>query len=183
MARKPKKEKSVKEEEIKENLPEEEVQETQVGLNDEKTPEEEPETIDWKDRYLRLSAEFDNFKKRTLKEKMELMRTAGEDIFLNILPVIDDFDRAIDSVEKAKDIEALKEGFKLINSKFIEFLKQRGVQEIEAKGTEFNTDIHMAVTKIPAPTPELKGKVVDVITKGYYLKEKVLRFSQVVVGD
>lgn len=135
------------------------------------------------DKYLRLAAEYDNYRRRTLKEKMELSKTAGEDILVNILPVVDDFERGLDNIDKAKDIEAVKEGVQLIYNKFKDFLKQRGVKEIEAKETEFDTDMHEALTKIPAPTEELKGKVVDVIEKGYYLNDKIIRFSKVVVGE
>ncbi len=135
------------------------------------------------DRYMRLAAEYDNYRRRTLKERMELMKTAGEDILINILPVMDDFERALGSINQAKEISAVKEGVQLIYSKFKEFLKQRGVKEIEAKEKEFNTDLHEAITKIPAPDKKLKGKVVDVVEKGYYLNEKVIRFSKVVIGE
>lgn len=135
------------------------------------------------DKYLRLAAEYDNYRKRTLKEKMELTKSAGEDILINILPVIDDFERGLGTIDQAKDIEAVKEGVQLIYNKFREFLKQRGIKEIEAKEKDFDTDMHEAITKIPAPKDELKGKVVDVIEKGYYLNEKVIRFSKVVIGE
>ncbi|NOZ46723.1 MAG: nucleotide exchange factor GrpE [Chlorobi bacterium] len=135
------------------------------------------------DKYLRLSAEYDNFRKRTLKEKMELTKTGGEDILLNILPVVDDFERALGSMDKIEDIKALKEGIMLIYNKFIDFLKSRGVKEIEAMHQKFNTDEHEALTQIPAPNKKLKGKVVDVIEKGYYLHDKIIRFSKVVVGQ
>ena len=135
------------------------------------------------DKYLRLAAEYDNYRRRTLKERMELTKTAGEDILVNILPVMDDFERALGSIDQAKEISAVKEGVQLIYTKFIEFLKQRGVKEIEAKEKEFDTDLHEAITKIPAPDKKLKGKVVDVVEKGYYLNEKVIRFSKVVIGE
>ena len=135
------------------------------------------------DKYLRLAAEYDNYRKRTLKEKMELSKSAGENILINILPVIDDFERGLGTIDQAKDIKAVKEGVQLIYNKFSEFLKQRGVKEIDAKEKDFDTDMHEAITKIPAPTDKLKGKVVDVIEKGYYLNEKVIRFSKVVIGE
>ncbi len=135
------------------------------------------------DKYLRLAAEYDNYRRRTLKERMELTKTAGEDILINILPVMDDFERALGSIDQAKEISAVKEGVQLIYTKFKEFLKQRGVKEIEAKEKEFDTDLHEAITKIPAPNKKLKGKVVDVVEKGYYLNEKVIRFSKVVIGE
>lgn len=135
------------------------------------------------DKYLRLSAEYDNYRKRTLKEKMELIRSGGEDILLNILPVIDDFERAIGSIDKEKDSGAIKEGLYLIYNKFVDFMKSRGVKEIEAINNDFNTDEHEAITKIPAPNKKLKGKVIDVVEKGYYLHDKVIRYSKVVIGE
>ena len=135
------------------------------------------------DKYLRLSAEFDNYRKRTLRERMELTKTAAESVMLSILPVTDDFERAIHSIEQGADFEAVKEGILLIYIKFKEFNKQNGITEIDAEGKPFNTDLHEALTKIPAPTEELKGKIIDVIQKGYYLNEKVIRFAKVVVGE
>lgn len=135
------------------------------------------------DKYLRLAAEFDNYRKRTLKERMDLMKSAGEDILINIIPVMDDFERGLEVIDKANEISAVKEGVQLIYNKFKDFLKQRGVKEIEAKENDFDTDLHEAVTKIPAPDEKLKGKVVDVVEKGYYLNEKVIRFSKVVIGE
>lgn len=135
------------------------------------------------DKYLRLSAEFDNYRKRTLRERMELTKTAAESVMLNILPVTDDFERAIHSIEQGMDFEATKEGILLIYNKFKEFNKQNGISEIEAEGKVFDTDLHEALTKIPAPSEEMKGKIVDVIQKGYYLNDKVIRFAKVVVGE
>ncbi|MGQ1785398.1 MULTISPECIES: nucleotide exchange factor GrpE [unclassified Saccharicrinis] len=135
------------------------------------------------DRYLRLTAEYDNYRKRTLKERMELMKSAGESVLNGILPVVDDFDRAISHIDEAKDLKAVKEGIDLIYNKFQEFLKQNGVVEIEAKEKDFDTDLHEAITKIQAPTDEMKGKVIDCVEKGYMLNDKVMRFSKVVVGE
>ena len=135
------------------------------------------------DKYLRLSAEFDNYRKRTLRERMELTKTAAESVMLNILPVTDDFERAMHSIEQGMDFEATKEGILLIYNKFKEFNKQNGITEIEAIGKPFDTDLHEALTKIPAPSEELKGKIIDVIQKGYYLNDKVIRFAKVVVGE
>jgi len=143
----------------------------------------EEKLAELQDRYLRLSAEYDNFRKRTLKEKIDLQKSANENLLEAILPVADDFDRAMQSVDEAKDIKAVKEGMKLISGKFLGFLNQQGVKEIDALNKEFDTDLHEAITKIPAPSKKLKGKVVDVIQKGYYLKDKVLRFSKVVIGE
>ena len=136
-----------------------------------------------KDKYMRLSAEFDNYRRRTLKEKMDLTKTAGENIMLKILPVVDDFERAMGSMKEAKDCNAIMEGINLIYNKFKEFIAQQGVQEIEAMDKEFDTDLHEALTKIPATKKKQKGKVVDVIEKGYKLHDKVIRFSKVVVGE
>jgi molecular chaperone GrpE len=135
------------------------------------------------DKYMRLSAEFDNYRKRTLKEKMDLTKSAGEKILVNVLPVMDNFERALQSIDDAKDVEALKEGVHLIYNNFKDFISQNGVKEIEAINKEFDTDIHEAITKIPAPSDEMKGKVVDCVEKGYTLNEKVIRFSKVVVGE
>ncbi|MGE0088838.1 MAG: nucleotide exchange factor GrpE [Bacteroidales bacterium] len=160
---------------------EEKAEEKKEDKKPEKTDKEKLDEMN--DKYLRLAAEYDNYRKRTLKEKMELTKTAGADILVNILPVMDDFERALSHLDQAKDMVAVKDGITLIYNKFTEFLKQRGIKEIESKEKDFDTDIHEAVTKIPAPTEELKGKVVDVIEKGYYMYDKVIRFSKVVVGE
>ena len=135
------------------------------------------------DKYLRLSAEFDNYRKRTMKEKADFAKFADEEVMLKLLPVIDDFDRAIQSMENVKDIKFMKDGLTLIYNKFYDFLKQKNIQEIEATHKDFDTDCHEAITKIPAPDKKLKGKVVDVIEKGYTLNGKVIRYSKVVVGE
>ncbi len=136
-----------------------------------------------KDKYVRLSAEFDNFRKRTQREKMDLIKYGSEDVIKSILPLIDDFDRAIKHSETAKDVEAMRQGLVLIQGKFKDFLKSTGVQEIDAMGQELDTDMHEAITKIPAPDEQLKGKIVDVVEKGYKLNDKVIRFSKVVIGE
>jgi molecular chaperone GrpE len=136
-----------------------------------------------KDKHVRLMAEFDNFRRRTLKEKMELVKSGGEDTIKKLLPVIDDFERAYSHIGQASELDAVKEGISLIQSKFAAFLTQNGVSEIEALEKEFDTDLHEALTKIPASGPELQGKVVDVVEKGYMLHDKVLRFAKVVVGE
>lgn len=143
----------------------------------------ESELLELKDRYIRLQAEFDNYRKRTLKERMELLKTANESLLVSILPVIDDFDRAMQTLDLEEGDSHTIDGINLIYNKFQEFLKQNGVKEIEAKGRNFDTDLHEAITKIPAPTEELKGKIVDVVQKGYYLNDKVIRFSKVVIGE
>jgi molecular chaperone GrpE len=143
----------------------------------------EKEVADIKDKHLRLQAEFDNFRKRTLKEKMELLKSGGETVLTSILPVIDDLERALAAFGEVEDENPFKQGITLIYNKFQDFLKQNGIKEIDAKGKDFDTDLHEAITKIPAPTEELKGKIVDVIQKGYLLNEKVIRFAKVVIGE
>ncbi len=150
---------------------------------EEQLEQAELDLLELKDRHIRLQAEFDNYRKRTLKERMELLKTASESLLINILPIVDDFDRAIQTLENEEDESHIKDGLKLIYNKFQEFLKQNGVKEIEAKEQDFNTDLHEAITKIPAPTEELKGKIVDVLQKGYYLNDKVIRFSKVIIGE
>ncbi len=143
----------------------------------------ESEILELKDKHIRLQAEFDNYRKRTLKERMELLKTASESVLMSILPVIDDFDRALQTIDAVEEDSHLKDGVLLIYNKFQDFLKQNGVKEIEAKGQSFDTDLHEAITTIPAPSEELKGKIVDVVQKGYYLNDKVIRFSKVVIGE
>ena len=135
------------------------------------------------DKHLRLQAEFDNFRRRTMKEKIDLIKSGGELVLINILPVIDDFERALDSLKDVPDDDAGKQGTTLIYTKFEEFLKQNNVKEIDALHQNFDVDLHEALTKIPAPKKKLKGKVVDVIQKGYLLNEKVIRFAKVVIGE
>ena len=135
------------------------------------------------DKHLRLQAEFDNFRRRTIMEKANLIKSGGESVLVNILPVIDDFERALDSLKDVADDDAGKQGTALIYNKFEEFLKQNNVKEIGALHQDFDVDLHEALTKIPAPEKKLKGKVVDVIQKGYLLNEKVIRFAKVVIGE
>ncbi len=136
-----------------------------------------------KDRYLRLSAEFDNYRKRTLKERSDMLKTVNGDTLSGMLPVLDDLERAMQSMEKATDVAAVREGVVLIYNKLQEFLKNKGIVEIDAMNQVFDTDLHEAITKIPAPTEDLKGKVVDVIQKGYKIDTKVIRYAKVVVGE
>ena len=143
----------------------------------------EKELAELKDKHIRLQAEFDNYRKRTLKERMELLKTASESLLVNILPVIDDFDRAIQTLEAIESDTPVKEGVNLIYNKFQEFLKQNGVKEIEAKGKDFDTDLHEAITTFAAPSEDLKGKIIDVVQKGYFLNDKVIRHSKVVIGE
>ena len=136
----------------------------------------------WRDKYLRLQAEFDNYRKRTLREKMELVERGGADVIKAMLPVADDMDRAVEAMAGCDDIEALRAGVGLIAQKFHEVLRSCGVSEIEAKGLELDTDHHEAVARFQAGE-EQRGKIVDVVQKGYRLRDKVLRFAKVVVGE
>lgn len=137
---------------------------------------------EWQDKYLRLQAEFDNYRKRTIREKMELVETGGRDVLLAMLPVRDDVQRAVAAMEKSDDIEALRAGVQLIAQKFTEALRQKGVTEIEVKDKEFDAELCEAVARFAAGE-EKKGKVIDVVQTGYRLGERVLRFAKVVVGE
>jgi molecular chaperone GrpE len=138
---------------------------------------------DLNDKYMRLYSEFDNYRKRTAKERIELQKSASQEMILAILPVVDDLERAIQAFEEHHLSEEAKKGIELIYNKLMTILKQRGLEEIDAKGQPFDTDFHEAVTNIPAPSKELKGKNVDVIQKGYMLNGKVIRYAKVVVGQ
>jgi molecular chaperone GrpE len=145
--------------------------------------EAEEKLAEMQDKYIRLSAEFDNYRKRTLREKMELSKYAGENLLLSILPLMDDFERARKLMDITSDCSAMKDGIDIIYTKFNEFLKQNGIREIESLNNNFNVDLHEAVAKVPVEEDDKKGKVIDVLLKGYYLQDKVLRFSKVVVGE
>ncbi|MHA4894795.1 nucleotide exchange factor GrpE [Pedobacter sp. PWIIR3] len=135
------------------------------------------------DKYLRLFAEFDNFKRRTQKERVELLQTAGKDVIVSLLSVLDDFDRANKAMEGATDVNAIREGINLVHTKLKNLLAQKGLKEMESINMVFDTDVHEAITKIPAPSEDLKGKVIDELEKGYTLNDKVIRFAKVVVGS
>lgn len=135
------------------------------------------------DKYLRLSAEFDNYRKRTVREKIELSKYAAENLILKLLPVMDDFERALTHMDNATDCVSMKEGISLIYNKFTDFLKQNGIKEIEAGDCVFNVDLHDAVAKTQVEDEDRKGRIVDVIQKGYYLDDKVIRHSKVVIGE
>ena len=140
------------------------------------------EEIDWRDKYIRLQAEFDNFRKRTLREKMALIESGGSDVWKAVLPVLDDMERAIAASEKSEDISALREGEKLIYNKFVDIMRQKGVVEIEALDAAFDPDLHEAVARFAAGE-EKSGKVIDVVQRGYKQGEQVLRYTKVVVGE
>lgn len=191
------KEKKVKEEEEELNV--EETQNTADQPQNEQAEDVTPLTLEeklekeldeanatieeQKDKYLRLSAEFDNYRKRTIKEKAELILNGGEKSISSILPVIDDFERAIKTMETAKDVNAVKEGVELIYNKFMAVLGQNGVKVIETINQPLDTDYHEAIAVIPAPTKEQKGKILDCVQTGYTLNNKVIRHAKVVVGE
>ena len=147
-----------------------------------KTTPQNNEAEEWKDKYIRLSAEFDNYRKRTLREKMDLIESGGEDVIKSMLSVMDDFDRALAAMQNATDVASVREGVELISQKMRDALKAKGVSEIAAVGEPLDTDLHEAVAQFPAGDDK-KGKVIDVVQKGYKLKEKVIRYAKVVVGE
>jgi molecular chaperone GrpE len=172
---------NTKEEEIKDVEQEPQVEQSQEEVKKELTPEELIQQE--KDKYLRLFAEFENYKKRTSRERIELFKTASQELMTSLLPIMDDFDRGLSEIKKVKDKELLK-GMQLINDKFKNTLTQKGLTEIEVKeGDAFDAEIHEAITQIPAPSDKLKGKVIDAVEKGYKLGEKIIRYPKVVIGQ
>lgn len=176
-----------KKENIEQELPQEEEQVQEQEQVSEQTPEEkiaelEAKVADLEDAKLRQIAEFDNYRRRTNKEKLELMETAGENIFKEMLPLIDDFERAVDAMDKSDDINAVREGIRLIQQKFLTFLDKHEVHAIETKDVDFSTDEHEAITTFAAGEDK-KGKIIDCTQKGYKLGDKVIRFAKVVVGE
>ena len=148
-----------------------------------KVEELEKAKVELNDRFLRLFSEFDNYKKRTAKERLDLIETASEKVIVSLLPVVDDFERAIAANKNVDDIQSVKDGFELIYQKLLQMLKHASVEEIVAKGEAFDADLHNAIAHIPAQNEEEKGKVVDVTEKGYKLKDKVIRYPKVVVAN
>lgn len=139
--------------------------------------------VEASDKYARLFAEFDNYKKRTSRERVELIQTAGQGVISKLLPVLDDFDRALVAIANAQDIEGVKEGIDLVNQKFRKLLENEGLKEMETTGQPFDADFQEAITSIPAPSEDLKNKVIDTVEKGYFLNDKVIRFAKVVIGQ
>ena len=175
------------EEEIKDEI--EQVNESTFnGVDD--LPENEVNEVDklkdevamLNDKYVRMYAEFDNYKRRTTKERIDLLQTAGKDVIVSMLTVLDDFERAAKAMETATDVAPVKEGIELVHHKLKSLLNNKGLKEMESKGQVFDVELHEAITNIPAPTEDLKGKVVDEVEKGYYLNDKLIRFAKVVVG-
>lgn len=191
-----KEQEQVKEEELQQEETQTEAQNAEVESQNteeeqpakEETPEDkiaalQAELEKSQKEYLFLMAEFDNYRKRTVKEKAELIKNGGEKAMLGLLPVIDDFERAIDAIDKSSDVESLKEGVDLIYNKFMKYLESQQVKPMESTGTDFDADIYEAVTTFPAPDESMKGKVIDTVQKGYTINEKVLRHAKVVVGQ
>lgn len=186
----------VKEEELQQEETQTEAQNAEVESQNakeeqpakEETPEDkiaalQAELEKSQKEYLFLMAEFDNYRKRTVKEKAELIKNGGEKAMLGLLPVIDDFERAIDAIDKSSDVDSLKEGVDLIYNKFMKYLESQQVKPMESTGTDFDADVYEAVTTFPAPDESMKGKVIDTVQKGYTINEKVLRHAKVVVGQ
>jgi len=176
----------------KQDIVEEQVEATNAETTQENTQETEELSVEdklreelgqEKDKFLRLFAEFENYKKRTSKERIELFKTAGKDVMLSILPVLDDFERALMHIEDDKEAEELRKGVVLIYQKLLKALEQKGLEAMEVKkGDVFDAEIHQAVTQIPAPTDDLKGKIIDVVEKGYKMGDTVIRYPKVVTG-
>jgi molecular chaperone GrpE len=164
---------------------EEAMNEAQAAAENEQenAPQDEQLVDEYKDKFVRLYAEFDNYRRRTNEEKLQLMATAGKDVISTMLPVLDNFERAIATNENLDDITAIKEGFQLIYNMLKTNLEAKGLKPMESKGQDFDSDLHEAIANIPAPDAALKGKVMDDVEKGYYLNDKVLRFAKVVVGQ
>ncbi len=174
----------VTEQESAEALGQEATEGQEVETPDTQEPKtEENEDAQWKDKYIRLHAEFDNFRKRNSRERIDLIKNANSDLISNLVTVLDDFDRAIKHNVENDDVEALREGFSLIHQKLFTYLETRGLEPLNALGETFDTDFHEALTQIPAADESQKGKVVDVIEKGYLLNGKILRYAKVVVGN
>lgn len=183
------------EQQVVDSATESTAEQKEVMTDEQEKEEKKEETIDelakmqseidaQKDKFLRLSAEYDNYRKRTMKEKLELSNNAKIDIIKDMLPVIDDFERALAHMtDECADVASLREGVDLIYKKFIDFLGKEGVVAIETQGQPFDTDVHEAITKLPAPSEDMKGKVLDCVEKGYKLNDKVIRFSKVVVCE
>lgn len=146
-------------------------------------PTAEQKIAELNDKYLRLYAEFDNFRKRSTRERIDYLKFAGEEVFKDILPVVDDFERGLKAAENLTDVKAVNEGVLLVYNKLQHILKQKGVEAMDSKGKDFDPETMEAITNIPAPTPDLKGKVVDEVEKGYLLNGKVIRYAKVVVGS
>lgn len=190
-SKKKQEEKEVTEEVINQETVENSAKESEASDQKENTDKEEEapkltaeeELVIYKDKHLRMYSEFENFRRRSAKERLELIQNAGQEIIKSLIPILDDFDRAVAANKDSEDVEAIKEGMNLIHNKIYTLLSQKGLSPMEALGKEFNSDDYEAIAKIPAPSEDMKGKVVDVIEKGYFLNSKILRHAKVVVGE
>ena len=181
-------EKPQEEPQVEQQLDNEQTQEQETNQQDEAQPEVTVEQLQQQleaqqKEYLLLMAEFDNFRRRPLKEKQDIIKNAAEKAMVDLLPVVDDFERALDAMSKSGDVQALAEGVQLIYSKMVKYLEQQGVKPIESTGKDFDADLFEAITTFPAPDESMRGKVVDTTTKGYMINDKVLRHAKVVVGQ
>ncbi len=168
------------EKEVEETTP---VEATEIEVPELSTEEKlQLDLAELKDKYLRLYADFENFRRRTAKERLDLFSTANSDMMKTILPIVDDFERAMQSFEATTELEPLKEGVALIYNKLFKTLQAKGLKPMDSKGEPFDAELHESITQFPAPTDDLKGKVVDEIEKGYFLNDKVIRYAKVVVG-
>jgi molecular chaperone GrpE len=168
---------------IENSVPENHAEEELPQAETTPTAKLEEQLAELNDKYLRLFSEFDNYRKRTAKERIELAKTAGEDIFKSILPVLDDFERGLKAMNDAADINALKEGVDLIYNKLNKTLTAKGLEPLNSIGNTFDADIHEAITNVPAPSEDMKGKVIDEVERGYALNGKVIRYAKVIVGN
>lgn len=184
MAKKDKQKQEVKDKEVVDTAEKETVNGAGEASGEQATEVSDAEKLaDLNNKYLRLYSDFDNYRKRTIKEKADIIGSATSDLMKELLPIIDDFERAIANNENSEDLEGVKEGVKLIYNKTLNTLKSKGLEWIDSKGKAFDPEVHEAITNIPAPSEDMKGKVVDVIEKGYNLKGKPLRYAKVVVGQ
>jgi molecular chaperone GrpE len=168
---------------FKKNKPEDaDFEEEHVDPKDIEIKELKRELDELRDKYVRLYADFDNARKRMAKDRIELIQTAGKDVITSLLPVVDDFERSLKAQENSDDAASIKEGEKLIHTKLTNILASKGLKAMESIGKDFDVNVHEAITEIPAPKPELEGKVVDEVEKGYYLNDKIIRFAKVIVG-
>ena len=155
------------------------VAEEKLSVEEKLTKENE----EWNNKYLRLMADFENYKRNAIKDKMEMSKTATKDLMLTVVSLLDDFDRSLANMDQSEDVSAVKEGVELIHKKFMDTLGAKGLKPMDAKAQEFNADFHEAIAKIPAPTKEMKGKNIDEVEKGYLLNDVIIRFAKVVVGE
>jgi molecular chaperone GrpE len=176
-------EENKEQEEIVENTTEETTQKSENDTVEPQEPTAEEKIIELNDKYLRLYSEFDNYRKRTSKERIELFKTAGQDIMTDLVPIMDDFERALQNMDKKGDVKTIRQGVDLVFNKFKSTLESKGLKSFKSIDQDFDPEIHEAITRIPAPNKKQIGKVVDEVEKGYMLNDKVIRYAKVVVGQ